>query len=118
MVLRGAFSQIGIGLALGIPAAIGAGKLMTNQLFGVKPWNPIDARAGGADARFGCTAGIGDPGAACCRRRANGGTAERVISRRASSRFVGQPKAIQKRASGRSPRSRLLDRVVVNLVWT
>jgi predicted permease len=41
MVLRGSFSQIGIGLALGIPAAIGAGKLMTNQLFGVKPWDPI-----------------------------------------------------------------------------
>jgi predicted permease len=40
LVLRGAFSQIGIGLALGIPAAIGAGKLMTNQLFGVNPWNP------------------------------------------------------------------------------
>jgi ABC-type antimicrobial peptide transport system permease subunit len=41
MVLRGAFSQIGIGLALGIPAAIGAGKLMSKQLFGVKPWDPI-----------------------------------------------------------------------------
>ena len=41
MVLRGAFSQIGIGMVLGIPAAIGAGKLMTDQLFDVKPWNPI-----------------------------------------------------------------------------
>jgi predicted permease len=41
MVLLGAFSQIGIGMALGIPAAIGAGKLMTDQLFGVTPWNPI-----------------------------------------------------------------------------
>jgi len=41
MVLRGAFSQIGIGMALGIPAAIGAGKLMQDQLFGVTPWNPI-----------------------------------------------------------------------------
>jgi putative ABC transport system permease protein len=41
MVLRSAFSQIGIGMALGIPAAIGAGKLMTDQLFGVTPWNPI-----------------------------------------------------------------------------
>jgi len=41
MILRGAFSQIGIGLALGIPAAIGAGKLMNHQLFGVKPWDPI-----------------------------------------------------------------------------
>jgi predicted permease len=41
MVLRGAFFQIGIGLAIGIPAAIGAGRLMTTQLFGVKPWDPI-----------------------------------------------------------------------------
>jgi putative ABC transport system permease protein len=41
MVMRGAFSQIGIGLALGVPAAIGAGKLMSDQLFGVKPWDPI-----------------------------------------------------------------------------
>ena len=41
MVLRGAFLQIGIGLAIGIPAAIGAGKLMSDQLFGVKPWNPV-----------------------------------------------------------------------------
>jgi ABC-type antimicrobial peptide transport system permease subunit len=41
MVLRGSFSQIGIGLALGIPAAIGAGKLMTDQLFGVEPWDPV-----------------------------------------------------------------------------
>jgi predicted permease len=41
MVLRGAFAQIGIGLALGIPAAIGAGFLMSKQLFGVKPWDPI-----------------------------------------------------------------------------
>jgi putative ABC transport system permease protein len=40
MVLRGAFSQVGMGLAIGIPAAIGAGRLMTNQLFGVMPWDP------------------------------------------------------------------------------
>ena len=41
LVLRGAFSQVGMGVALGIPAAIGAGYLMTNQLFGVKPWDPV-----------------------------------------------------------------------------
>jgi predicted permease len=41
MVLHAAFSQIGIGLAFGIPAAIGAGKLMHDQLFGVKFWDPI-----------------------------------------------------------------------------
>ena len=52
MVLRGAFSQVGIGLALGIPAAIGAGKLMTDQLFGVKPWDPIMLTLGHASARL------------------------------------------------------------------
>jgi putative ABC transport system permease protein len=41
MVLRSAFSQIGIGMAIGIPAAIGAGKLMRDQLYGVTPWNPV-----------------------------------------------------------------------------
>jgi predicted permease len=40
MVLRGAFWQVGIGLLLGIPAALGAGKLITDQLYGVKPWDP------------------------------------------------------------------------------
>jgi putative ABC transport system permease protein len=41
MVLRRALSQVGIGLALGIPAAIGAGRLMKDQLFDVKPWDPV-----------------------------------------------------------------------------
>jgi putative ABC transport system permease protein len=41
MVLGGAFSQVGMGLALGIPAALGAGRLMTHQLFGVQPWDPV-----------------------------------------------------------------------------
>ena len=41
MVLGGAFWQVGIGLALGIPAAIGAGRLMSGQLFGVQPWDPV-----------------------------------------------------------------------------
>jgi predicted permease len=40
MVLREAFLQIGIGLGLGIPLAIVAGRLMTGQLFGVSPWDP------------------------------------------------------------------------------
>jgi predicted permease len=41
MVLGGAFWQVGIGLALGLPAAVGAGTLMTRQLFGVQPWDPV-----------------------------------------------------------------------------
>jgi predicted permease len=40
LVLRGAFVQIGIGLAIGIPATILAGYAMATQLFGVKPYAP------------------------------------------------------------------------------
>jgi predicted permease len=40
MVLRGAFWQVGIGLLVGIPAAIGAGKLIADELYGVKAWDP------------------------------------------------------------------------------
>ena len=29
------------GLALGIPAAIGAGYLIASHLFGVRPWDPL-----------------------------------------------------------------------------
>ena len=41
MVLLEAFRQLGIGLALGILAAIGAGYLIANRLFGVRPWDPL-----------------------------------------------------------------------------
>jgi putative ABC transport system permease protein len=41
MVLREAFSQVGSGLALGVPVAIGAGLLMASQLFEVTPWDPM-----------------------------------------------------------------------------
>lgn len=41
MVLRGAFLQVGIGLAIGIPAAVGAGYLIASQLFGVAPRDPL-----------------------------------------------------------------------------
>ena len=41
MVLAGAFWQVSVGLGIGIPAAIGTGKLMTVQLFGVEPWDAV-----------------------------------------------------------------------------
>jgi predicted permease len=41
MVLRGAFLQVGIGLAIGIPAAVAAGRAMREQLFYVQPWSPL-----------------------------------------------------------------------------
>jgi putative ABC transport system permease protein len=41
MVLFGAFWQVGVGLAIGVLGAIGACRLMTAQLFGVKAGDPI-----------------------------------------------------------------------------
>jgi len=41
MVLREAFLQVGLGLAIGIPAAIGAGHMMAAELFGVSAWSPL-----------------------------------------------------------------------------
>jgi ABC-type antimicrobial peptide transport system permease subunit len=40
MVLRTAFLQTAIGLAIGIPGAIAAGWAITSQLFSVKPYDP------------------------------------------------------------------------------
>jgi hypothetical protein len=40
MVLRGAFVQVSVGLALGIPAAIVSGTVIASRLFDVRPWDP------------------------------------------------------------------------------
>jgi putative ABC transport system permease protein len=40
MIVRGAFLQVGIGLALGIPAAIVSGRLIASHLFDVRPSDP------------------------------------------------------------------------------
>ena len=41
LVLRGAFLQIVIGLAIGIPVAIGCARLIAAQLYEVKGWDPL-----------------------------------------------------------------------------
>ena len=41
LVLRGAFMQVLVGLAIGIPAAIGGGHLMATKLYQVRSWDPI-----------------------------------------------------------------------------
>jgi ABC-type antimicrobial peptide transport system permease subunit len=41
MVLRSAFVQVIIGLVIGIPAAIAAGRALTDQLYAVKPYDPL-----------------------------------------------------------------------------
>ena len=40
LVLRGAFTQVGIGLAIGVPASIAAGYAIATQLFEVQPYSP------------------------------------------------------------------------------
>jgi predicted permease len=41
LVLRGAFKRVVIGLILGLPLAIGAGRLISAQLYGVSSWDPF-----------------------------------------------------------------------------
>jgi len=41
LVLRGAFKRVVIGLMLGLPLAIGAGRLISAQLYGVTSWDPF-----------------------------------------------------------------------------
>jgi predicted permease len=41
MVLRGACLQLALGLALGLPASLAGGRLIANQLFAVRSWDPL-----------------------------------------------------------------------------
>jgi predicted permease len=41
LVLRHAFQRVGAGLIVGVPLAIGAGRLIATQLYGVSFWDPI-----------------------------------------------------------------------------
>jgi ABC-type antimicrobial peptide transport system permease subunit len=41
MVLRSAFRRVMAGLLLGLPLAVGAGRLLSAQLYGVQYWDPL-----------------------------------------------------------------------------
>jgi predicted permease len=41
LVLRGAFRRVAVGLLLGLPLAVGAGRLISSQLYGVSYWDPM-----------------------------------------------------------------------------
>jgi predicted permease len=41
LVLRGAFQRVLIGLVVGVPLAVGAGRLIAAQLYGVSFWDPF-----------------------------------------------------------------------------
>ena len=40
-ILSGAFKRVLVGLVLGLPLAIGAGRLISAQLYGVTSWDPL-----------------------------------------------------------------------------
>ncbi len=41
LVLGGAFKRVLVGLILGLPLAVGAGRLLSAQLYGVSSWDPL-----------------------------------------------------------------------------
>jgi predicted permease len=41
LVLRGAFKQVVAGLLLGVPLSMGAGRLISSQLYGLSFWDPV-----------------------------------------------------------------------------
>jgi ABC-type antimicrobial peptide transport system permease subunit len=41
LVLSGAFTRVLLGLLLGLPLAVGAGRLISAQLYGVAWWDPL-----------------------------------------------------------------------------
>lgn len=41
LVLRGAFKRVLVGLIIGLPLAVGAGRLISTQLYGVSFWDPL-----------------------------------------------------------------------------
>jgi predicted permease len=45
LVLRGAFFQVALGLAIGVPAALLGGHLMASQLYGVRTYDPLTLAA-------------------------------------------------------------------------
>lgn len=41
LILRGGFALLALGLAIGLPLTLAAGKLLGNQLYGLSPYNPL-----------------------------------------------------------------------------
>ena len=78
MILGGAFLQVGLGLALGIPIVLLGARYVADQLYGVRPYDlqsiiiavVVLSRSGGAGRIHS-----GTPG---CEHRAHGGAADRV----------------------------------------
>jgi ABC-type antimicrobial peptide transport system permease subunit len=58
-ILRGAFIRVAIGLVLGLPLAVAAGRLISSQLYNVSFWDPLALTvAAGALAICGLAAAL------------------------------------------------------------
>ncbi|HWE50913.1 MAG TPA: ABC transporter permease [Bryobacteraceae bacterium] len=72
MVMRGAATRVFIGLLAGLPLAIGAGRLISSELYGVSTWDPFALIvAGGALAICGSVAAVIPANRAAHRRSAS-----------------------------------------------
>ena len=65
MVLQGAFRRVVFGLALGLPLAVGAGYLLSAQLYGVRFWDPLALGVSAVSLADLRVLRGGDSGAAC-----------------------------------------------------
>jgi ABC-type antimicrobial peptide transport system permease subunit len=41
LILQGAFLRVSFGLVLGLPLAVGAGRLIASELYGISSWDPV-----------------------------------------------------------------------------
>lgn len=48
LIIRGAFWRVFVGLIVGLPLAVGAGRLISAQLYGVSSWDPLALTAAAA----------------------------------------------------------------------
>ena len=85
MVLRGAIWQIGIGLGIGIPLAVLAGKLMKDQLYRRAAMGPDDAGGRHCTACVGGAGGIDSAGEPRRRSGADDCATQRVVA------YYGKP---------------------------
>jgi predicted permease len=52
LILCGAFARVSIGLLLGLPLAVGAGQLISSELYGVSSWDPLALAAAAVALAF------------------------------------------------------------------
>ena len=78
MVMREVLILLAIGLAVGVPAAIGLGRFVASQLYGIEPHDPWMAGLDGGAADDGLGRRRPDPGAARQPDRSDSGAALRI----------------------------------------